>query len=103
GFLAGRLARLQPTYHQPLPRPGGAPGPHSPWRVVVCGAASTRSRNRTDRADAEETARIRHACRWSSNTPPRTIGSARSWFDAGSFPTSTKPDAGTWRIDSAAG
>ena len=47
-----RLARRQPTCHQPLPRRATAPEPHSPSPGGVCEASSTRSRNRKDRVDA---------------------------------------------------
>src|SRR4030095_10682033 len=101
--LEDRRARRHPTYHHPPPRLGEVPESHSPWLAVVYAVASMRSRSRRDRADAEQTERIRHACRWSSNMPPRTNGSAESSSDEESFPPSAKPGADTWRTDSVAG
>ena len=53
-------------------------GPRSPWPGGVCAASSTRSHTGKDRVVAVEVRRTRHACRWSSNMPPRTNGSAGS-------------------------
>jgi hypothetical protein len=54
--LAARLARRQPTCHQPL-LAAGARESHSPSPGGVCAASSTRSRNSKDRVDAVEAGR----------------------------------------------
>jgi len=45
--------------------------------------------------------RTRHACPWSSDTPPRTSGSVESWSGEGLSRMSTKPGAGIGRIGDA--
>src|SRR5882724_3033942 len=78
GFLGDRPARPQPTSHQLRPRREAAPASHSPWPDGVCEASSRQFRNRTDRADAAQARRTHHACRWSSDTSPKTNASGES-------------------------
>ena len=78
-----RLARRQSTCHQPLPRRARTPERHSPLPGGVCEASSTRSRSRKGRVGVVEAERIRRACQWSSDTPPRTSGSVEFWSGEG--------------------
>jgi hypothetical protein len=71
---------------------------YSPLRDGACAASSTRSPSGTDRVAAAGAGRKLPACRWSSNTPPRTNWSNGSWSDEGWSRMSTKHVAGTWRI-----
>ena len=100
---AQQLALRQPTCHQLLPRPATVLEPRSPWPGGVCAASSKRSHIGKDRADAAEVEQTRHACRWSSNMPPRTNESGGSWSGAGWSRMSTKLGAGICRIGGEVG
>src|SRR5260370_5866530 len=66
-------------FHQLLHRRTAATELHWPSPGGACAAASKRSHNRTDRVAAAQERQNPHACRWSSDKPPRTSGSAGSW------------------------
>src|SRR6266581_5760115 len=90
-----RLVPRQPMCHQPPPLHATVPESRSPSPGEVCEASSRQSRNGKDRVDAGAAVRILHAYPSSSDTPPRTSGSARSSSGEEWSRRSARPGDGT--------